>query len=294
MAHPILTIRHHSYAHLLANYLTSQGHPAVVQGPDQNGDATTADSKAYQVCLQDLNNIEEVKAICDAFLQQPNHPRYQQAAWQTGEQVTMPASSGRSAATLLHRAKQAPFTTVVLLLCSVSYALSLLGLFPELYYSLTMQPLSTLAANHQWWRLVGPVFLHFSALHFIFNLLWWSMLGAQIERTLGIFVLLLVFIESAVASNIGQLLVSGPSFGGLSGVVYAVLGFVWWLGWLRPQWGLGLSNSIVGFMLVWLVLGYTDVLWVNMANTAHTVGLISGCALAAIMALGSRRHQHVA
>jgi len=39
------------------------------------------------------------------------------------------------------------------------------------------------------------------------------------------------------------------------------------------------------------VLGYTDVLWVNMANTAHTVGLISGCLIAAVLALGAGRRK---
>jgi len=36
-----------------------------------------------------------------------------------------------------------------------------------------------------------------------------------------------------------------------------------------------------------LVLGYADILWVNMANAAHTAGLISGCLLAGALSLGS-------
>lgn len=158
-----------------------------------------------------------------------------------------------------------------------------------------MQPFSVLAQNHEWWRLLGPAFIHFSALHIIFNLLWWGMLGAKIERTLGISMLLIVFLVSATISNAAQALFSDPVqgnlflFGGLSGVVYAVMGFVWWLGWLRPSWGLSLPNSIVGFMLVWLVIGYADILWVSMANAAHTAGLISGCLLAAILSLGSAK-----
>ncbi len=85
---------------------------------------------------------------------------------------------------------------------------------------------------------------------------------------------------SAAASNVAQLVVSGPNFGGLSGVVYALVGCVWWLGWLKPAWGLSLPKPIVGFLLVWLVVGYLDVLPVSMANTAHTVGLICGCLFA--------------
>ena len=111
------------------------------------------------------------------------------------------------------------------------------------------------------------------------------MIGAQIEKKLGFSTIQMVFTLSAVASNVAQLLVSGPAFGGLSGVVYAVMGFVWWLGWLKPSWGLSLPTSIIGFMLIWLVLGYADILWVSMANTAHTVGLVSGCLLASLLSV---------
>jgi len=40
-------------------------------------------------------------------------------------------------------------------------------------------------------------------------------------------------------------------------------------------------------MLVWLLLGFADVLWVNMANAAHTAGLMSGCVMAWLLTLGS-------
>jgi GlpG protein len=132
----------------------------------------------------------------------------------------------------------------------------------------------------QWWRVLGPALLHFSVLHIAFNLLWWWTLGKQIEKTFGFSSLLMLFIFSAAASNVAQLLVSGSNFGGLSGVVYALVGCVWWLGWLKPSWGLSLPKPIIGFLLVWLVVGYLDFLPVHMANTAHTVGLICGCLFA--------------
>ncbi|WP_018984326.1 rhomboid family intramembrane serine protease GlpG [Salinimonas chungwhensis] len=282
MSQPILTIRDKKYAHLLANYLVNQGHPVQVIPLSDN---------EYQISLENDADSEQVKLICEAFIREPNHPRYQQAAWQSGKQITMPRRSGGTLNTVKNNARHAPFTALIFVVCTLTYGLSLLGLFPTIYKGLMMQPLGMLSTSHEWWRLIGPVFLHFSALHFVFNLLWWATLGAQIERTLGVSMLLLVFVVSAIASNVGQLLVSGPNFGGMSGVVYALLGFIWWLGWLKPSWGLTLPRSIIGFMLVWLVIGYADILWVNMANTAHTVGLVSGCLLAALLALGSNRRK---
>ena len=92
---------------------------------------------------------------------------------------------------------------------------------------------------------------------------------------------------TAVVSNLAQLIAVGPNFGGLSGVVYGVLGFVWFIGWLRPSWGIDLPKPVIGFMLLWLILGYADILWVNMANAAHTAGLVSGCAIAWFLHLGA-------
>jgi len=284
MGHPLIAFNQQSPAHLLANYLTSQNITANVVQSD----------KEFVVVLNENAHIDRAKIIAEDFLANPTHPKYQQAAWDSGKNVQLaPSGSGFSMRNIIADAVKAPFTSVVFILCVAVYGFSLLGMFAPIAQHLLMQPFSVLAQNQEWWRLLGPAFIHFSALHIIFNLLWWAMLGAKIERTLGMSMLLIVFIVSATISNAAQAIFSEPVqgnlylFGGLSGVVYAVMGFVWWLGWLRPSWGLSLPNSIVGFMLVWLVLGYADILWVNMANAAHTAGLISGCLLAAVLSLGS-------
>ncbi|WP_338519658.1 rhomboid family intramembrane serine protease GlpG [Alteromonas gracilis] len=291
MGQPLIAFSQQSAAHLLANYLSSQQIPASVV---QHSAAT--DNNQFVVVIANAEQTERAQVIAEGFLKNPTDPKYQQAAWDNGKNVKLArTSSGFSLATILNDAKYAPFTSTIFVLCAVVYILSLLGLFAPIAEYLLMQPFSVLAENQQWWRLLGPAFIHFSILHIVFNLLWWAMLGAKIERTFGLSMLLIVFVVSAVVSNGAQALFSDPMsnnmflFGGLSGVVYAVLGFVWWLGWLRPSWGLSLPNSIVGFMLVWLVLGYADILWVNMANAAHTAGLISGCLLAALLSLGSKK-----
>ena len=54
----------------------------------------------------------------------------------------------------------------------------------------------------------------------------------------------------------------------------ALVGYVWWYSWLAPGKGLYLSKPVIGFLLFWLVLGFVGVLPVNMANTAHLLGII--------------------
>ena len=281
MAKPLIAISQLRYADSLASYLKSQRIPVQVHHvPEED---------QYVLVLDNDNDHARAMEICQTFIKAPNDPKYQQAAWQHSERTDVPVEQapGNSMRRWLVSLRRSPVTGVILILCTLIFGASLVGLFQPIAAALMIMPLGNLLQNHEWWRLLGPAFIHFSVLHFIFNLLWWSMLGSQVERKFGSSFIIILFVVTALVSNLAQLIVSGPNFGGLSGVVYGLVGFVWITGWLRPQWGLYLPKAIVGFMLVWLLLGFADVLWVNMANAAHTAGLISGCVMAWLLTLGS-------
>jgi GlpG protein len=261
-------------ARLLTNYLIEQGIKAEYH--------YSAIEYGHFVMLVESTDEIKAKELAEEFVLNPNNAKYQTAAWQSGETVKLTPEQSFSAAKTLYNLKQAPFTSSVLAICLVIYLLAMVGVSSP-YLWLQIQPISMLIDTGQWWRLLGPALIHFSVLHIAFNLLWWWSLGKQIEITFGLSSLLLLFVFSAVVSNVAQLLVSGSNFGGLSGVVYALVGCIWWLGWLKPNWGLSLPKPIVVFLLIWLVVGYLDVLPVHMANTAHTVGLICGCLFACFL-----------
>ncbi|HCB16472.1 MAG TPA: rhomboid family intramembrane serine protease GlpG, partial [Alteromonas sp.] len=278
---PLIAISQLRYADSLASYLKSQRIPVQVHHvPEED---------QYVLVLDNDNDHARAMEICQTFIKAPNDPKYQQAAWQHSERTDVPVEQapGNSMRRWLVSLRRSPVTGVILILCTLIFGASLVGLFQPIAAALMIMPLGNLLQNHEWWRLLGPAFIHFSVLHFIFNLLWWSMLGSQVERKFGSSFIIILFVVTALVSNLAQLMVSGPNFGGLSGVVYGLVGFVWITGWLRPQWGLYLPKAIVGFMLVWLLLGFADVLWVNMANAAHTAGLMSGCVMAWLLTLGS-------
>ncbi|MDN4503007.1 rhomboid family intramembrane serine protease GlpG [Alteromonadaceae bacterium BrNp21-10] len=276
MRDPLMLVgfEHEKHALLLKHFLNS--HQVAVEIIPQQG------QYAFAVTLNNADQQQLAEQLTQQFLQNPQDKKLQQSLWQSDAPIvsSSQASIGVSFAQVLGFIQHAPVTSAVLTACVVFYLASILGGWLEVIQLLSFQPLAQLQENHQWWRLISPTLLHFSILHIVFNVLWWGMLGSKIEQRFGSLALVILYCISGVFSNYGQYIDGGVHFGGLSGVVYAVLGFVWWIGWLRPQWGLGLPKQIVGFMLVWLVLGYVDVLWVNMANTAHSVGLISGCLLA--------------
>lgn len=142
------------------------------------------------------------------------------------------------------------------------------------------QTLGAMLASGELWRLLTPIFMHFSLLHILFNLLWVWIVGIRVEPVQGSLPLLGLVVFSGVLSNLAQFMVTGPMFGGMSGVVFALLGYAWLWDRLSLQPRIGLPPALMGFMLFWLVLGFTGILQGAglgaIANTAHLAGLLAG------------------
>lgn len=151
----------------------------------------------------------------------------------------------------------------------------------------------------QWWRFLTPMFIHFSWLHIVFNLLWVWEIGRRIEFVNGSKGLLIAVVVSSLAANMTQYLMSGPSlFGGMSGVVFGLLGHS--LVWSRlvPSKNMGVSNGIYIFMLAYLAIGFTGVIDIlglgSLANGAHLGGLIGGVITGGLAGLLVRQGPHQA
>ncbi len=149
----------------------------------------------------------------------------------------------------------------------------------------TYIPLSDSLARGEIWRLLTPAFLHFGIFHVLFNSLWMWDLGRRLEFFLGRWYFLLFFVITAVASNVAQYLWSGSAnFGGMSGVVYALVGFIAVRQRTVPHPLITVPPALIGFMLFWLVLCMTGVVDYfiagSVANAAHVGGLIAGAVYA--------------
>jgi GlpG protein len=140
------------------------------------------------------------------------------------------------------------------------------------------------------WRLITPIFIHFNFLHILFNMMWLRDLGSLIERREGSLRFLLKVLVIGILSNLAQYLSGGLAnsdslrflagygyFGGMSGVVYGLFGYVWISGKCNPQTGYILHPYIVTTMLVWFFLCFTGIVG-DIANSAHAGGLIVGMA----------------
>ena len=145
----------------------------------------------------------------------------------------------------------------------------------------------------QYWRLITPAFLHFGWLHIVFNCLWLWDLGRRVEQVMGHLNMFMLFLVIAVVSNASQFEFGGGGlFGGMSGVVYGLLGFSWVAPQLQPAWPIQPPKAVMIFMVGWLVVcmsGMVEVLGFGaIANAAHLGGLLCGAVVGVVFAGLSR------
>ena len=142
-------------------------------------------------------------------------------------------------------------------------------------------------ASGQLWRLLTPIFLHFGILHITFNMLWLWQLGGVLEQRQGWTVLLILVVTIGVISNLAQYYYGGPAFGGMSGVVYGLLGYFWIQGRINPRFGMALHKPVVVMMSIWFVVCWLGLVG-PIANMAHTAGLALGIVVGFLFAMAGR------
>ena len=241
-------------------------------------DCQLRQQQGFELWLVTTDQQQLAQDEFEQFIVNPSHPKYLAASWTNANPQI--SAVGHSAANVEMLANfishSGPVTLVTFGVAVVVYLSYLLG-FNFVYQALAFFPSLELAQVSQIWRLFTPTLLHFSTLHILFNLVMWWYLGGLIENKVSSSKLLVMLVLASIFPNIVQYLMTGPAFGGLSGVVYALVGYVWWR---NPKVGLYLPPAYIGFMLVWLVMGFFDLMGIKVANGAHVGGLIVGCLLA--------------
>ncbi|HGJ5876085.1 MAG TPA: rhomboid family intramembrane serine protease GlpG [Arsenophonus sp.] len=241
------------------------------------------EGKFVDLWLLDENKFDQVQQELKLFMQDPLNSLYQAASWETGH--INKKFGYRNYLTFDYLKKQSgPLTISVFFLCIFIYIWMLIS-GNEAVMAYLAWPSSVQYAET--WRIFTPVLLHFSLMHILFNLVWWWYLGSQVERQLGTSKLFVITIVSALFSNWGQSLFSSSAFGGLSGVVFSLIGYAWLTGERHPAKGISVPRGLIIFAVLWLFLGHFDMFGMKIANTAHTAGLIIGL----LMGLSDNKHK---
>ncbi|MGL9769486.1 MAG: rhomboid family intramembrane serine protease GlpG [Sodalis sp. (in: enterobacteria)] len=233
-----------------------------------------------ELWLAHNENLAQVETALEVFLLDPQHPRYQAASWRTGSLYYCGETTGVGLRGYLPALRQqaGPLTLSITALCVILFIL--IALIDNDQIILTLAYPTSPAQYGQIWRWVSHTFLHISLLHLLFNIVWWWYLAGLIERYQGSVPLGILFVLSTVVSGVAQSHFSGTFFDGLSSVVYALMGYVWWHGEKNPGGPLFMPRGVIFFSLLWLIAGYFNVFGIVTANVAQVAGLVTGLLMA--------------
>ena len=141
----------------------------------------------------------------------------------------------------------------------------------------------------EFWRVFSPALLHYDIFHILFNMIWLVILGKQIEQRLGVVKYIIFILITGIFSNTAQYLMGGSNFLGFSGILCAMLTFIWARQRAAAWEGYFLQPSTMGFMAFFILimfflqfssffieLYWNQVLSPGIANTAHLSGALCG------------------
>jgi GlpG protein len=284
----------------------------VLYGRGIDSRADPASHGRWEIWIIDDNDVEAAKILFDQFMQRPNDPAFGQSARQAAKQKQrdereeVPKRARVVDASAIFYRPPVPIGVLSIIMIVIAIIVTFLtdfgknSLFAR-FFSITQywveggrfyqETLLSEMRRGQVWRLFTPIFVHFGILHLLFNALWMRDLGSMIEARKSSWMLLVLALVLAATSNAAQYLQSGPVFGGLSGVVYGLLGYIWMQGRFNPASGLSLQPQTVTMMILWFFLCLTGFVG-HVANTAHAVGFAVGIAwgyLGAQLAVRRRR-----
>jgi len=180
---------------------------------------------------------------------------------------------------------RAPLSFSLILACLLVALISLLGSQPQrvaiLFYPILdtsglFPLLASIDSPLQVLRSLSPMLLHFGELHLVFNMMWLWYFGRQLESAQPAWLFLLLIIFCSFVANTAQYLTSGyNNFGGMSGVVYGLVGYTWIVHSFMPRSNLLINNKMfVVFVFALIAMEVVASSWI--ASAAHLGGLVAG------------------
>lgn len=183
---------------------------------------------------------------------------------------------------------RAPVSCSLILACLFVALISSLGAQPQrvaiLFYpvldSAGLIPLlASLDTPLEFLRSLSPMLLHFGELHLAFNMMWLWYFGRQLEAVQPSWLYIVLILFCSFVGNTAQYLTSGyNNFGGMSGVVYGLVGYTWVVHSFMPRSHLLINNKMfVVFVFALVAMEVVASSWI--ATAAHLGGLAGGLVL---------------
>lgn len=178
----------------------------------------------------------------------------------------------------------APATRVLVALSVFFYLVTSFGAFGDQIFVALAQDNQAVTAG-EWWRIFTVVLLHGSITHILFNMWALWVLGPQVERGVGTWPFISLYVAAAGVGGVAAYYFGGPFDVGVgaSGAIFGLFGI--WLSWALHRrntiYGRAVLNQL-GFLL--LINAAIPFIFPGISWQAHLGGLIAGFAIGEVWA----------
>jgi GlpG protein len=258
-------------------------------------DVDPDDDGTFAVWVHDDSHVETATRLMERFRANPQGEEFNQVKGDASRaRSRQEQEDARRRSTVVNRERMGYernflgtgiLSIVLIAICALVAIYSQAGhnhealryLFIAWYPEDLAQPVESFSTG-QVWRVLTPIFIHFGWLHLIFNAMWLRDFGSFIEARFSSFYFAMLVLVLGIGSNVAQYLFTGhPWFGGMSGVNYGLFGFLWTRGRFDRDVVWRLNPTVIYTMMAWYAACLFGLVG-QIANTAHTVGLLLGAA----------------
>lgn len=180
------------------------------------------------------------------------------------------------------RSSGAPATITFIAIAVAFFVLTGFGRSGQGIYQALWQSNADLAAG-EWWRLFTPVLLHASITHILFNMWALWVLGPQIERGVGTWPFVTLFLASAAVGGVFTFYTADPNTVavGASGAIFGLFGV--WFNWAYRRRHTMFGRALLRQIAFLLLINAAIPLFIpSIAWQAHLGGLVAGFAIGEI------------
>lgn len=267
-------LKERSLALTFADYLNSIGIKAT---------AKPGFGASYSIYVANEADISKAKLELLRYGNNPFAKAYNQAAWSRGRSVKKEKTMGGGFLSFSMGTYQWTLFSLTSLIEVICLAFYLVMLVPDIndlmIRALGWLGMGQVTEGFELYRVITPIFLHFGIFHIAFNLVMFEAFGRPIERHFGAFKLGYIVISIAIVSNILQMIFTpyGAVFGGMSGVVYGLIGYMGILSFRQdlPE-DLRLPQGLLLVSIIFIGIGF---FFSGIANLCHVGGMALGIAL---------------